>query len=148
MWYGLTLAADGSRIKKEEVFPQLPKLSKDGSNKGMFFVADVLGGKRFAQNYGGYPRSDISLINEQSNMKIAKSMLEDLVDYSSANSPVSPDEFKMSLRSKYCQTPTEVISWLEDNMARRDAFNSSQQNDNKDSIDFSNTETPEDKAIG
>ena len=41
-----------------------PKLEKDNSNIRDFYCADVVGDRRFAQNYGGYPRSDIAEINK------------------------------------------------------------------------------------
>ena len=36
---------------------EVPTLAADGSNAYDFFCADVIGGKKFAVNHGGYPRS-------------------------------------------------------------------------------------------
>lgn len=145
----MQLADDGTRVKRERRELSLPVLKKDGSNRNDFYLPDVLGSKKFAQNYGGYPRSDIALIEEQTNLKVAKAMLEDLVDYSSANSSQSDTDFQLSLRSKYCQTPSEMVEYFENEIGRRDALRAAQQqNEHKDSIDFSDTDTPEDEAIG
>ena len=53
-----------------------PVMREDGKNKGDFYGVETLCAKKFAQNYGGYPRSDIALINEQSNIMVARQMLE------------------------------------------------------------------------
>lgn len=92
----------------------LPVLDKDGKNKCDFYVADVIGNRRFAQNYGGHPRNDISLINEQSNMAVAKSMMESLVELpSTQNDGITDAELRLSLKSKYCQSPSEVLPYYE-----------------------------------
>ena len=49
-------------------------MEKDGSNANRFFCADVVSNRKFAQNYGGYPRSEIAEINDQANLEIQKSM--------------------------------------------------------------------------
>lgn len=100
----------------------VPQLANDGSNVKDFFVADVIGSKRFAQNYGGYPRSEIAIINEQSNVKLAAQMASDLVDYSPKDNPnagKTDAEIMLSHRSKYQQTPSESISWLENQLELR-----------------------------
>lgn len=100
------------------------KLSSDGSNKSMFYSADVLGSKRFALNFAGYPRSDIALINEQADARLAAEMVSLLDDYSSSvnvNAGKTDAEIMLSHRSKYCQTASERISWLESQISRRDS---------------------------
>ena len=56
-------------------------LKEDGSNAKDFFVADVVGNKKFAQNFGGYPRSEIAEINECTNIEVQKNLLNALTDY-------------------------------------------------------------------
>ena len=90
----------------------LLKLDKDGSNKSDFFITETLAQKKFAQNYGGYPRSDIALINEQNNISVARAMLEQLTDYGSSqvtNADLSDTQIRESLQSKYSQSPSEVL---------------------------------------
>lgn len=100
------------------------KLKADGSNAKDFFVADVIGNKKFAQNYGGYPRSEIAEINSQTNLEIVKSMLGKIEDYTPSSNPnagLSDYEISLSHKSRYQQTATEMQSYLEEQIALRDA---------------------------
>lgn len=101
----------------------IPQLEKDGSNKCDFYVADVLGNRKFAQNYAGFPRSDIALINEQQDIRVAKGLLESLADYSqpNINQGRSDAELLLSVRSKYCQTASEQVRYFENEIAKRDS---------------------------
>lgn len=102
----------------------LPQLAKDGSNKGDFFATETMVSKKFAQNYGGYPRSDIALINEQNNISVARAMVEQLTDYSSVgseNQGKSDAEIMLSVQSKYMQAPAEFLPYLENEISKRDA---------------------------
>lgn len=95
---------------------ELPVLAKDGSNKGDFYGVETLCSQKFAQNYGGYPRSDIALINEQQNLSVAQSMLENLPDFGTQNNPnqgLSDIEIMKGVQSKYMQSPAEVLPYLE-----------------------------------
>lgn len=99
-------------------------MEKDGSNANRFFCADVVSNRKFAQNYGGYPRSEIAEINAQANLEIQKSMLSQLVDFT--NQPnltagMSDAQLMLSHRSKYQQAASEVQSWLEGQLQIRDA---------------------------
>ena len=89
----------------------------DGSNAGDFFVADVVGNRRFAQNFGGYPRSEIAEINDAATLEMQKILLNQLTDYrdkaDSQNSGKSDAEIALGHRSKYCQMPCEMQSWIE-----------------------------------
>ena len=62
-------------------------LSSDGSNSREFFCADVVGGRKFALNYGGYPRSEIAEINEATNVHEQAYLLSQLKDYSPTTNP-------------------------------------------------------------
>lgn len=92
-------------------------LKEDGSNAKDFFVADVVGNKKFAQNFGGYPRSEIAEINECTNLEVQKSLLNALTDYrdraDSQNAGLSDIQIAMGHRSKYQQTPSEMQDWIE-----------------------------------
>lgn len=125
MWPNLT--------KKSQVnYPdfKLPELNEDGSNRSDFFCADVVGNKRFAFNYGGYPRSDLAIINEQSNLQVAKAMLQEL-PYGSADgtfdSSVPDQDLLLGLKSKYMQTPSEMIGYIESEIDRRQLLRSAEK---------------------
>lgn len=104
---------------------QVDILKADGSNAVDFFCADVVGNKRFAQNYGGYPRSEIAEINAAANLEQQKVLLSQLEDYSSSRSNVnaglSDAEIMLGHKSKYLQTATEVQSYLSEQIQIRDA---------------------------
>lgn len=100
-----------------------PELASDGSNARMFFCADVVGSRRFAQNYGGYPRSDIAEINHAANEQMQMQLLSQLNDYSPSSNPnagLTDAEIMLGHRSKYQQAPSESIAWLENQLHQRD----------------------------
>lgn len=99
-----------------------PKLKEDNSNVGMFFCADVVGGKRFAMNFGGYPRSEIAEINACADINQQANLLSQLVDYSPSDNPnagLTDVEIMLGHRSKYCQTASEQTRWLEEKLRQR-----------------------------
>lgn len=107
---------------KVPVEPALKTINKDGSNKGDFYGVETLSSQKFAQNYGGYPRSDIALINEQQNLSVAESMLENLPDFGTQNNPnqgLSDTEIIKGVQSKYMQSPAEVLPYLEKKIQER-----------------------------
>lgn len=102
--------------------PALKTIKKDGSNKGDFYGVETMSSHKFAQNYGGYPRSDIALINEQQNLSVAESMLENLPDFGTQNNPnhgLSDFEIMKGVQSKYMQSPAEVIPYIEQKIQER-----------------------------
>lgn len=123
----------------------LATLAEDGSNANEFFCADVVGNRRFAQNYGGYPRSEIAEINAQASLDMQMNLLQNLQDYSPGYNPnagKTDAEIMLGHKSKYIQTPSESVRWLEGQIAERDAkrFVESQP---KDTIEFSETDNPQ-----
>lgn len=99
-----------------------PVLASDGSNKSMFYCADVVGGRRFAQNYGGYPRSEIAELNEMTNVAQMQALLSQMADYSPSDNPnagKTDAEIMLGHKSKYLQTPSESIAWLEGQLYQR-----------------------------
>lgn len=101
----------------------LPVLADDGHNRSMFYAVSDLTKDGFARNFGGYPRSDIAIINEQQNMSVARAMLESLPDYHFADSPnIGSDvDIMNSVRSKYMQSPSEILPFIEKEIEKRDA---------------------------
>lgn len=131
---------------------QLPVLSADGSNKADFYTPDVIGNRRFAQNYGGYPRSDIALINEQTDIALAKGLLESLNDYSQPdfNQGRSDAELLLSVRSKYLQTPSEQVRYFESQIAQRDSLrlaNNAPIDSDGNPISFESEDLPKDDSV-
>lgn len=126
-------------INRSIVLDFVPELKADGSNSKDFFAIDSVSVKKFAQNYGGYPRSDIAEINEQSNVMIQAEMLSRLqqLPVSDSNSGLSDQEIMLQHRSKYCQTAGEQISWLEELIKYRDAQRLESTNVEDGKIDFS-----------
>lgn len=102
----------------------LPVLDKEGKNKEDFFMADTIGQKNFAQNFGGYPRSDIAIIDDQNNVQVAKALVAQLVDYGTdkvANKGMSDNDIRLAIQSRYQQTASEVMPFIEERLRIRDA---------------------------
>ena len=123
----------------------LPQIAEDNSNINDFYIADVVGNRRFAQNYGGYPRSDIAEINAQASLQQAQNLLRDLaeVPVTDVNSGLSDAQIMLGHKSKYFQTPAEEVRFTEQQIAIRDAQRFEQkQNSGEGKIDFSETDNP------
>ena len=122
----------------------LPVLLDDNSNINDFFCADVVGNRRFAQNYGGYPRSEIAEINEQASLVTAQNLLRDLnvFEPSNVNAGLSDAQIMLGHRSKYMQTPSESVQWLEGQLQLRDAQRYAKQHENDSgTISFTDNDT-------
>ena len=100
-----------------EMKPKNLTLSYGDVNKepSRFYCADVVDTTKTAvRNYGGYCRSDIALINEQSNTEVAANLLSRLAERPSDGSvDMSVEQLRLAHRSKYCQTPSEQCLWIE-----------------------------------
>lgn len=90
-------------------------LNEDKSNLCDFFAADTRVGRSFLQNDAGYPMNDIDVIIRQQDAKIQESLIRQLEEIPSSGVPadVSNAEVLLSLRSRYQQAPSEVVSWYE-----------------------------------
>lgn len=90
-------------------------LSEDKSNVRDFVKADVVGGRSFVLNDGGYPLNDIDLVIKQQDVRIQDSLLSQLVEVPTTGVPAATpnDEVLMSLRSRYQQTPSEMVRFYE-----------------------------------
>lgn len=120
-------------------------LNADKSNVGKFFVADVRGGKSFLQNDAGYPMNDIDAIFRQQDSMIRESMIKNLEEVPTTGSPadVPNTEILLGLRSRYLQTPSEMVSWYEKQLEIADARNSLNvvKSDDAPVIDFKGSES-------
>lgn len=98
-------------------------MEKEGKNKDDFFcAAGSIDGKEFANNYGGWPRSELAIINEQTDINVAKAMMQklDSFDVKPANVGLEDEQIIGSTRSKYCQAPAEQAKFVERCLAERD----------------------------
>ena len=123
----------------------LPQIAEDNSNLSDFYIADVVGNRRFAQNFGGYPRSDIAEINAQASLQQAQNLLRDLAEIpvNDVNSGLTDAQIMLGHRSKYVQTPSESVRWLESQIEYRDLQRSEAKSAGEGKIDFSETPNPE-----
>lgn len=128
---------------------EVPELKEDRSNLSDFFSADVVGDKRFAQNYGGWPRSDVAEINSQVSLADAETLLRQLTILPSNDSNVGLSDAQIMLghKSKYCQTAGEQVSWLESQLEIRDAQRAQLQRDSgkQEAIEFDSDSSSNDK---
>lgn len=126
-----------------------PHLKDDNSNISAFFCADVVGARRFTLNRGGYPMSEIAQINAAADLNQQMNLLQQLEDFtpdSNPNAGLSDAEIMLGHRSKYCQTASEQIGWLQEQMhlraSQREAAKLNQQSDDG-TINFDGNENTE-----
>ena len=106
----------------QAVEPKVPVLSDDGSNVADFFAVDIVEGKDFTKNYGGSPRSDIAALRDAQDSVMIQGLLDRLqeISVSSPNSGKSDLQILKGIRSKYSQTATEVVAYIENQIKLRD----------------------------
>lgn len=117
------------KLLQEHIDAQLSSIviepmKADGSNSSDFFCADVVGNRKFAQNFGGYPRSEVAELNEAASLEMQRAILNSMVDYSDGQNPtagLSDAEIMLGHKSRYQQAPSEMQSWLEGQLQIRDA---------------------------
>lgn len=100
----------------------IPALKEDKSNLADFFRVDVAGNKAVPLNYGGWPRSDLAVINAQKDMSVAKALANSIVELpeSNSNAGLSDAEIMLNAKSKYAQTPSECMRYIEQQIEFRD----------------------------
>lgn len=94
----------------------IPKL--DESSKDDFYCADTIGRERFVLNFAGYPRNDISIINEQTSIQAAQALLNQMVHVDGSMSQMDDIQLSLVHRSKYCQTFSEGAAYVESQLQR------------------------------
>lgn len=121
-----------------------PELKEDNSNITQFFLPDVVGDHRFVNNYGGYPRSEIAQILATEDINQQMALAQSLANYGSDDNPnagLTDAQIMLGHRSKYLQTASEQISWLEGQLHNRDVQRQLQQSESSESkIKFEETE--------
>lgn len=126
-----------------------PKLMDDNSNLSAFYCPDVVGSRRFVLNRGGYPMSEIHQIVEAETVEMQMNLLAQLEDYTPSDNPnsgLSDAEIMLGHRSKYCQTASEQIGWLQEQYHTRQMQRAVAQmnaEDGQQKINFENNENSE-----
>lgn len=121
---------------KEQVHcTPLPKMDEKSYDK--FYRYDVIQ-EDFVMNYGGWARNDIAIIDEQSNIQAAKILLERLGELpgDTSNSGLTDEQILLHHRSRYAQSPSEVQSYIEEQLALRDAQSMRESSDDGSKIKF------------
>ena len=101
----------------------IPVLAEDNSNISDFFRVDVAGNKGVPLNYGGWPRSDLALINAQTDMGVAKALANQVtvLPDSDQNAGLTDAEIMLNGKSKYAQSPAEYMRYIEQQIELRDS---------------------------
>lgn len=120
----------------------------DTGNIEDFYCADVVGARSFVQNHGGHPKSDVAAINEAATLELKMNLLNDLqeIPVDESNSGLSDAEIMLKHKSKYQQTPSELLPWLEQQIAIRDEKRSHAERPAEQKIDFKSDEEVIDNA--
>lgn len=102
----------------------VPKLNEDKSNLSAFYKADTFATEEDCfKNYGGWPRNELAIINETEFLEVAKTLAAKLVPLPDDTKVGIPDsQLSLMLKSKYCQTPSEVTAHYERILEHRDAI--------------------------
>lgn len=93
------------------------------SNPHAFYKpVDDYTSREFARNYGGHPRSDIALLNDQTDMSAVNWLLDKLQQRpgDGVGPEISDRELSIAHKSKYCQTAAEMIQYYDDLLRIRD----------------------------
>lgn len=129
-------------FKCDRVIEEFPLLtvSEDKSNiSGFYQVVSDLEQQNFCQNFGGYPRNDINVFLEAESIQVAQALSEHLLQRQSdglLESDVSDVDLILSAKSRYAQTPSELVKHMDHMLEVRDqrAFDKQQQIDLEKSL--------------
>lgn len=108
---------------RENVKPETPVWKDGESDPHMFYKpVDEYTSREFSRNYGGHPRSDIALLNEQSDITSVQWILDKLQQRpgDGVGPEVSDKDLAIAHKSKYCQTASEVTEYYERILEERD----------------------------
>lgn len=126
-----------------------PMLEKDGSNANAFFHPDVLPDKAFTKNHGGWPRSDIANLRDTENVAQQLELVNNLREFDSLPAQLPEDatyqdlqQARLSLRSRYQQAPSELVSYFEHELEIRQARMEVPKPVSDGTITFEGTEEP------
>lgn len=101
-----------------------PKVWIEGESdpRAFYKPVDEYTSREFARNYGNHPRSDVALLNEQTDMTAVNWLLDKLQQRPSdgVGADVSDKELSINHKSRYCQTASEMIDYYEGLLKIRD----------------------------
>lgn len=85
------------------------------SNIKDFYCADVHGGRKFLLNDAGYPMNDVDMILRQQDANVRESLLSQLAEVPTSGVPADMpnSEVLLGLKSRYQQTPSEMVGFYE-----------------------------------
>lgn len=99
----------------------IPEIGVNNENVAAFYaVADIPTQKSFVRNYGGYVRSDIAQIIDEQNQEVALQLSARLIERPDDTSDRSVVDILASHHSKYSQTPSEMIEFIDNQLSLRD----------------------------
>lgn len=129
--------------RKDFTYPDLDfKVTKE--NVKDFYCADVKSGRSFLLNDGGYPLNDIDMIMRQQDAKVRDSLIAQLqeIPTSGVSFETPNNEVLMSLKSRYQQTPSELVAFYERQLELRE-LDAQQNVDSSETIKFEGSENSE-----
>ena len=109
--------------KRKNVQPDPIVWEEGKSDPHLFYKpVDEYTSRDFARNYGGHPRSDIALLNEQTDLSAVHWLLDKLQQRPSdgVGPEISDQELSISHKSKYCQSASEMIDYYDNLLKVRD----------------------------
>lgn len=94
----------------------------ESSPFGYYQICDDFTQQDFARNYGGHPRSDIALLEEQQDLTYVNNLLSRLNERKpdGVGDDVTDADLSVAFKSKYCQTASEKIKYYENLLKVRD----------------------------
>lgn len=99
----------------------IPRIKVSNDNVAAFYsVADIPTQQSFARNYGGYVRSDIAQIIDEQNHEVALQLSARLIERPDDTSDKSVADLLAAHHSKYAQTPSEMIEFIDNQLSIRD----------------------------
>lgn len=110
-------------IRKLVVLP-LMEVNEDKSNISAFYkpLSDIEQ-QNFCLNYGGYPRNDINVFIEAESIQVAEALSQNLLQRQGdgiLESDLSDVDLVLSAKSRYAQTPSELVAFNERMLEIRD----------------------------
>ena len=109
--------------KRENVKVEVITWEEGKSDPRLFYKpVDEYTSREFARNFGGHPRSDIALLNDQTDMSAVSWLIDKLQQRPSdgVGSDISDQELAIAHKSKYCQSASEMIDYYENLLKQRD----------------------------
>lgn len=101
--------------------------------------------KNFELNAGGHVRNEIARIREETDINVANNLISRLTEIhsSGANEGKTDAEILLGWKSKYLQTPSEMVDYIESRIDAKLAQSQSSEKSVDDGIKFDPNDNPE-----